>query len=492
MSPLAALSQILAGLPVRSGRPRVAVAWSGGLDSTVLLHCATLLREQLDFDLLAIHIHHGLQPSADQWAALCAEQAAAWQVPLSVMRVRVDAKEIQALGLEAAARAARYGALARCPVDLLLLAHHRDDQAETVLLQLLRGAGPAGLAAMGADSVPASHLLRHPVARPFLALPRERLLDWAQVHALLWSEDPSNADTRLDRNHIRQRVGPVLAARFPAWQAALARSAAWAAEAQALLAELAELDLKHIGDVGTGPRDPACLPVAASDLRTLSEVRQRNLLRHLLSGHGVPSPPAARLTEWLIQLAAPPDRCPELVWQDWILRRWGGHLWLEPRLDEPVWKADSLIWEGREAASLFLPGCGMLQFKPQSEPPPDAPGAGSVDRRTDLLSRSLQHDFEHGIGNSALSLREGCGALRLAPCSGSLALQVHAGGPHRLLRKLFQERRVPPWRRARVPGLFAGRELVAVPGVAVAAAWHGQVGEDSWQLIWRDAALCPS
>jgi tRNA(Ile)-lysidine synthase len=447
---------------------RLCLAFSGGLDSTALLRALQLLRPRYGFSLLAAHVHHGLQAAADEWAGHCARVAQQHGADFTLLHARLPVQPPG--GIEAAARMARYQLLDQVECDLLLLAHHRDDQAESVLLALLRGAGPAGLAAMASDQVPAAHPLQCRVLRPWLGVDRSTLAAWARTQALDWIEDPSNADPRMDRSFLRTVVGPALTLRFPGWRAALARSAHWAAEAQALLDELAEQDLAAL-DCGARA-DPACLAGLAADYLGLSAARCRNLLRHQLAARGVLLPPGARLAEWVRQLGAAPDRVPELVWGDCVLRRWGGRLWLERRPPRPAssapeeygWQAlpPDPCWDGQTPARVRLPDGSVVEFR--------SADASAAPR---------------------LSLRHDCGPLHLAPCTGSASLQLRAGGPHRRLRNLHQEAGVPPWRRARMPGLFSGGRLVGVAGLALDCTWAADAGSPAWQVLWHDAALRP-
>src|SRR2546423_1501676 len=192
---------------------RVAVALSGGMDSVVLIH---LLKDHPGIS--AIHVHHGLSPNADAWAAFCRRLCRQWHVPLSVHKVKVKKAD---KGLEAAAREARYQAFKKSKVDVIALAHHLDDQAETVLMNLLRGAGVRGAGGMR----PLTRFEGKLLARPLLEVPRKNLEEHARRHGLEWVEDESNADETLTRNFVRRRLGPLIATRFPQWQSALARAA---------------------------------------------------------------------------------------------------------------------------------------------------------------------------------------------------------------------------------------------------------------------------
>jgi len=469
----------------------ILLAFSGGMDSTVLLEALTLLRPRHGYELHAAHIHHGLQPIADQWPAHCEQQALQRGVSFHIKKVQLQ--QFEGLGLEGAARLVRYQALGAIPADVVVLGHHLDDQAESVLLQLLRGAGPAGLSGMGADSTPSGHPLQTPILRPLLSVPRKRIALWAKDRGLSWIEDPSNQSLQMDRNYVRNRLGPALNERFRSWQQGLARSAQWAAEAQSLLVELAHQDLHAIlCDAGSptipaSPQsDPAWLPGHQRSYLVLKEHRLRNLLRVLVAERGAPAPPAPRLVEWIRQLQeADADRAPTMIWQDWVLRSWGGKLWLEKRVrtvrtqnPDAVICPDFIDAEGTEARSLEWNGLQPLHA--------DWPAGGGVDivrveaGSLDQIQAGLLLPFV---------LRHDCGPLTIKTASGGARIQPSAMQPHRNLRKLFQELRVPPWRRARMPMLHCGRELIAVPGVAVHPAWQAPLGSAGWQLIWRDAGL---
>jgi tRNA(Ile)-lysidine synthase len=272
----------------------VAVGYSGGLDSTVLLHAMCALSGSRNIEVGAIHVHHGLSPNADTWADHCAKTCGAMGIPLEV--VRVDVKPLGGEGLEAAARRSRHRTIAAHPAQWKLLAHHLDDQAETILHNLLRGSGVRGAAA-----IPAT---RGTLLRPLLGTSRKALLDYAIAHETPWIDDESNADCRFTRNFIRTCVFPPLVARFPKGAEHLAAAANRFAEASSLLDDLAQLDL--------GGR-PAAFPLPLSLLRDVSEIRARNLLRAMLHWQGAQSPDESRLNEFVRQIrSARSDRKPRL------------------------------------------------------------------------------------------------------------------------------------------------------------------------------------
>lgn len=278
----------------------LAVGLSGGCDSVVLLHAVAQLgyRQRLQ----AIHVHHGLSPNADRWAAFCADCCAGLGIPLVIHRVAVDRDSGR--GLEAAARAARYGVFAEAAADCLLLAHHRGDQAETVLFNLLRGAGVTGAAGMPAERpYGAKRLLR-----PLLDCSRAEIEAYARFHGLGWIDDESNRDTSFSRNFLRHEALVALSERFPMAESSLARAATHFGEAQALLDELAAADW-----LAVSRGDAASVP----GLRALSPARVKNLLRHRLRALGWQVPVAGRLDEFVRQVfLAAPDRHPELALPD--------------------------------------------------------------------------------------------------------------------------------------------------------------------------------
>lgn len=295
---------------------RVAVGLSGGIDSVALLH---VLREVNAVNaahsacvLSALHVHHGISPHADQWDVFCRDYCARLRVPYASVRVTVGVASQE--GLEAAARRVRHAEYAAVDADWIMLAHQRDDQAETLLFNLLRGSGVSGAAAMREKN---GRLLR-----PLLSVGRAEVERYARLHQLDWCEDESNADTRHSRNFLRQSIFPALTGRFPAAAKNLAAAAARFAEAHELLGALALADL---GDAA------AEFPLDVAKLRALSEPRARNLLRYLLASHHVQIPGEVRLREALRQmLDAAPDRHPALVFGRHRLLRRRGWIYLEP------------------------------------------------------------------------------------------------------------------------------------------------------------------
>jgi tRNA(Ile)-lysidine synthase len=423
------------------------VGLSGGLDSVTLLAILADLAATMRFSLRAVHVHHGISPNASNWAQFCQDLCGRLNLPLKVERVRVE--DYHSLGVEGAARHARYEVYAREEADFIVLAHHRDDQAETLLLQLLRGAGPLGMAGMQELRPMAGSRAR--ILRPLLAFARADIEAWARDRGLQWIDDESNDDTSRQRNFVRHRVLPLIEERFPAARATVARAASHLAEAGALLAELARLDLTLLdGENG--------LEVAG--LRRLGASRAKNALRSLLQSRALAVPTAAQLDELYRQLVdAREDRAVLLKTQGWELRRYRGRICVEPSR-APVAADFRAAWTGESRLPLLQLG-GVLKFKP-----------------------------EEGRGLSVAQLRKAEVTVRLR--KGGERLQPDARRPRRTLKNLLQERGIPPWQRARWPVLYCGEDPVCVPGVGEDCAWQAGPGEPglivSWEALDRGKA----
>lgn len=289
------------------------VGLSGGLDSTALLHWLSRNVTRAEHPISALHVHHGLSSHADEWANHCKAFCSSLDIPLSVVMVNVDRNAAD--GVEGAARRARHAAFSRSDGNWIVLAHHRGDQAETVLFNLLRGSGVRGAAAMRQRN---GRLLR-----PWLAVGRDRIESYARQAGLHWIEDESNADVRFNRNFLRHRVLAALRDRFPAAEERLAAASMRFAEAQELLDDLARIDLAGA---------PATFPVPVSVLASLGGARAANLMAYLLRAHGVAVSNQKRLTEAVRQLVtAGPDRHPSVRFGEYHLRRRRDTIELSPQ-----------------------------------------------------------------------------------------------------------------------------------------------------------------
>lgn len=415
---------------------RWTLALSGGVDSVVLLDLLLQLRGSLDFSLSAIHVNHQISPHAAAWADFCTALCAKHAVPIQVKKVHVARRSKR--GLEAAARAARYQAFAELDADLLLLAHHLDDQAETLLLNLLRGTGVRGAAGMPAVRGEACAL-----ARPLIDVPRAALTAYAKQHRLVWIKDESNDDTAFTRNYLRHDVLPLIEPRFPAYRQTLARAAQHFSEADTLLDDLAALDAAHAVHADK---------LNLTALAQLTPARAKNLLRAYLEIQGVPSLDTERLQEWLRQLlTARADSRVALGVAGLMLRRYRGQAWVE--LDTPApeqhWQ---MAWRGERELKLPLLG-GKLSFSAAS-----------------------------GAGISLAKLNQAEVTLRLR--QGGEKLKPDCRRPRKTLKHLLQDAAMPPWQRERLPLIYCGAHLVAVPGIGIDCAFHASPGEPALKISW--------
>ena len=429
------LSERLDALEACVGRPSTCyVAFSGGLDSTVLLHA--LAKSRRFTRLLAVHVDHQLHAESAIWAAQAQAEAASFGVDCRVDRVTPEVTAGQ--GIEAAARVARYAALAERlePGDWLVTAHHLDDQAETLLLNLLRGSGPDGLAAMPEYRAFAAGWL----VRPLLDVSRDELAACAASSDLRWSDDPGNAEIDFDRNYLRHEILPRLALRWPDAARRLARTVERQQEASQLLGEIGADDIAQSGAAGR---------LQVDVLAALSAPRRRNALRTAIRHAGLPMPPRNALLAIDNELLpAREDGTPLVRWPGGEARRYRGILYLDKPLGEPP--DGEFAFSG---ATLRLPdGLGSLVLEECGEP----------GIRPELVARGL-----------TVRWRAGGETLRVTP-----------GGPTRALRKLLQEASIVPWMRDRLPLIYAGDDLVAVADRYIAASALASPGT---RIRWLDA-----
>ena len=433
--------------------PSIAVAYSGGLDSSVLLHLACEYAAAQKVSLYAYHIHHGLSSNAEAWLAHCERECTRLKVMFDVRRVKVEKDDGN--GLEAAARKVRYAALGELcrlhRVPFLLTAHHQDDQAETVLLQMLRGAGLAGMSGMGEVDV-APDLLSNAqtfIVRPLLGISRASLRAYANTNVIAHIEDESNADVHHPRNALRNEVWPLLARHFPAFRECLARSAQHAQSAQRLLDELARQDLA------------ACCTddgLHAGHLRELGDDRADNLLRHWLALSGLRMPSTAWLTEARTQLlGARADAQVCVMLGDMQLRRYRDRIVLTQLSSGDNWVAPLVFhWNG-EAKMPFQAFGGVLYFEPAD---------GGIDAAW-LRRKNLRIEYHHGGG-------------RLKPAQNR---------PTRSLKDHYQERGIPVWERQRLPLVYADDALLFAAGIGQDCRYAGHGQEQAIGLRWEpDAA----
>jgi tRNA(Ile)-lysidine synthase len=414
--------------PLLPQHSHILIGLSGGMDSIVLLHLLRSLAPRFEWKLSALHVHHGINSNADAWADFCRDICSCWEVPLHVERV--DIAPLRAdYGIEAAARKLRYAAFGKQQSDCVALAHHADDQAETLLLQLLRGAGIRGVSAMPLFKSPTDHAPA--TVRPLLDIPRGILLEYAKQHSLQWVEDESNGDDSFSRNFLRNRVLPLLERKFPSYRNTLTRSAGHFAEAAELLDELALQD-SHGMDLTQA--------LDMSGLRSLSAIRAKNLLRYFLHTRGAPMPQSAQLDEMLHQLSdARVDAAVCVDYGCWQVRRYQDKVFAFPAL-------------GTFDPGITLPwlGEGELPWLP--------------------LGKPIVFSRVKGLGIDCAKLQLAPVTLRLR--SGGESIRPSPAATKRSLKNLLQEHHIPPWQRERLPLLYCGDELVSVVGVAVNAEFQ--------------------
>ncbi len=422
------------------------LALSGGLDSTVLLHGLSRLRERTSgMALRAVHINHQLHADASVWATHCEALCRDLGVPLHTERVIVDSESGH--GMEAAARRARYEVFSRIlqPDETLLTAHHRDDQVETVLFRLIRGAGVHGLAGIPARARFARGWLR----RPLLDMSRAEIESDAREHGIAWMEDPGNTDTGMDRNFLRQRIMPELVRRWPATAITVGRSARLHAEAAHLLDDLARIDAANLV-VGQS--------IDLAGLRQLEPARQRNMIRYVARSIGLSAPSEIQLKTGLNQLLdARQDAHPRLRWRDAQLRRYRKHLYFigfDPELLFDS-RSDEYTWDGVEVLHLGDER-GRLRFAVS-----DSGG----------ISMSYQ------------------GPLRVRFRRGGEQIMEKDQQHHKRLKKLFQESGIFPWMRSHIPLIYAGERLLAVGDLWISGECRAAAGEQGLSVVWEDHAL---
>lgn len=423
---------------------RCNVALSGGVDSAVLLAAVRALEPERP--IRAIHVDHGLQAASAGWRQACERAAAAARAELVVRAVDVDAHD--ARGLEAAAREARYAAFAAVlePGETLLTAHHADDQLETMLMRVFRGTGVGGLAAVRAEGSIAG--LR--VVRPLLEFTRAELEAQARAWGLEHVDDPSNDDTRFDRNFIRHHVVPGIRERWPGAARAAVRTARQMAAAEHVLEDVA------IEDLGL-EREPDAATAATVDLerlRALSPARRDNALRHLIRRAGLPLPTAAQLASLAEALAVERrDAGTRVAWPGAEARIHRGRLHVLAPLPPRTPAADARLAPGHA----WRGAAGRLELVAAGAEAPGLPESWLAD---------------------GLEIRFRAGGERFKPLADTHTREV---------KKLFQEAGIVPWMRERIPLLYAAGELVAIADLWLTDRVRAApADEPAWRVRWSD------
>lgn len=419
------------------------IAYSGGIDSHTLLHSLCQLRADTGWTINALHVNHQLQADADKWAQHCQQICSDLDVPCEVGRIQV---EDHGEGIEAAARRLRYTWLANHieDNDALLTAHHLDDQAETILLQLLRGSGVRGLAGMSMVSRFSAGIL----VRPLLEFERSDLEIYARRNGLHWVEDTSNRDIRRSRNFIRHRLLPMLQEHWLQTKRVLVRGGQHAREATTLLDAIALEDLRSSIVSEDGGDGDAVLSVPA--LLNLSVERRRNLLRHWIRQLTLPVPATLHMDQIDdIVVRSTRSRHAAVVWPGAEVRRYRDQLFAMTRLLNPD------------------PGMKVAWNLSQ---PIEVPGTGYV----------LNCKASMGHGLSREKVDQGTVTVRLR--QGGETCHLPGRSHHHKLKKLLQEAGIPPWQRHRLPLIFVDEDLAAVADRWVCAPYAAQHDEPGLQV----------
>jgi len=412
------------------------MGFSGGLDSSVLLHLLSQMRAKLNFKLKAIHVHHGLSSSADDWLNFCKEKCKLLDIEFYSEKVKINEKT--SLGIEGEARKLRYKAIKKTQKDVVALGHHQNDQAETLMLQLLRGAGLKGLAGMPEFDP------KRKFWRPLLNIKKDTLEKYAKDKKIEYIEDESNQDINFDRNFIRKKVLPLIESRYPSSIETMSRSAINISEGHHLNELVAMDDSKSVmSDDGKYLFIP--------DLKSLPKIRAINLIRWWLSFNNLLMPSRRNIDELYKQiLLIKRDTSLNLkISDDASIRAYNNKLFIVS-LDINSSKFD-LKWSGQE--ELYLPDKTKLQFIKIKE------GGLSLSK----------------LGVKTLRVRSRTGGEKLKPFSDQ---------PNRSLKYLFQTADIPIWERSQIPLIFAKNQLVAVPNLAIQHKYKSINGEEGYQINW--------
>ncbi|MGX3021098.1 tRNA lysidine(34) synthetase TilS [Ursidibacter sp. B-7004-1] len=408
------------------------IGLSGGVDSVVLLHLLCQLRQENSLNLQAIHIHHGLSPNADSWAEFCQHLCRKWQIPLTVCKVTVSGKQ----GIEANARQARYQAIAQHiqPNEMLVTAHHLDDQVETFFLALKRGSGITGLGAMQAVSYWEKNAKSSfPIFRPLLTSPKSTIQAYAAKYRLEWINDESNADSRYERNFLRNEILPLLNQRWQQFDQMVARAAQHCADQQQLVEEL-------LNDEFHSRLNLTKQSFSIEKFNLLSHLKQQQLIRLWLKKCQMPMPSEVQLEQIITNVIfAEQDKNPEFRLADKMLRRYQQHLFVtEIFSDTPPFEQILLATQGQE---FTLPE-----------------NIGTLIRTSDTLIFRKKSGQTHRLLLPP-ELQQEPLTIKLN-YRGKVSLYPHSKREE--MKKIWQKNNVPVWERTRTPLVFFNQQLVAV------------------------------
>jgi tRNA(Ile)-lysidine synthase len=425
---------------------RLVVALSGGVDSVVLLHLLTKFSKTTQLNnVSAVHVDHGISTHSHQWSAFCQALCDDIAIPLSIHRLKIRKQPQKSL--EEVARKARYRIFQQIQADYILLAHHQDDQVETLMLQLLRGAGVKGLSAMPITRPLEEAPKTTKLLRPLLDTPRSEILEYAKLHDLSWVTDESNLDISYDRNFLRHQIFPLLETRYPAYRKTLFRSTLHLGEANYLLDELAKIDAKHI---------LISNKISLPKLREFDLARARNLLRYFLTQHLVQLPNTATLEEILRQLYnIQTDNRFRFVVDTLEIRCHRGLIEFLPASPLPQTRISPIIWQGEQYLAI------------------------------QALQGTLKFTQQEGAGIDITKLAQQKVTIRLR--SGGERFQPNCKRPRRSLKKILQEAMLPPWKRYTLPLLFCEEQLVWAAGIGVDCNFQTPKGQTGLVVTWHVA-----
>jgi len=430
-------------IDILSGYPDTETCWiaySGGLDSHVLLHVLASIQNKIKPKLVAVHINHGISNDADSWVKHCQKICEDHVIEFQTFSVDLSHKSDK--GTEAIAREKRYEVLGNLinSHDLLFTAHHMDDQLETILLQLMRGAGPDGL--VGMPQV--REFSKGNLVRPFLDYSREELHDYALSESLSWVEDESNKSNKYDRNFLRNRIIPELVTRWPGALKTVQRAAGHQAEARSLINEISRSDLEVVCE-------SKYTKVDISKVDNLSSIRKKNVLRAWIKKNKLEMPDAQIIEKIIAEVMhANIDRNPCVKWKGGEVRRYRGYLYIMKLL--PAHDVElSKLWNLKESLKLTS---GKLK---------------AVSGKGRGIKKAM-------LSNDTVEIRYRQGGEQLRP---SGRVETHE------LKKLFQEQGIVPWLRDRIPLIYYDNELIAVADLWVGSKYAATEAEAAWQIIWE-------
>lgn len=416
------------------------IALSGGVDSVVLLDILMVLSKQMPFTLSAVHVNHGISSNATQWSRFCCDLCHAYGISIYISYLQI--KKETGVSLEAIAREERYRVFSRMSADFIVVAQHLDDQAETLLLQLFRGAGIRGLSAMPVlrkQSATAPQILR-----PLLEISRHSIEDYARQNKLRWINDESNDDTAFNRNFLRHDILPLLKKRYPNYPKTLLRTSRHLSEASQLLDELAAMDSENCLVSGM---------LQIDHIRKLSFVRIKNLLRYTLIQQGAMLPSTAKLEDIANQLlSADKDNQIHITFGNHEIRCFKDAIYILPKKSRPQ-SFDQYPWQGEKY--LALPHLnGAIHF-------------------TEVVNQGIDRQK---LQTGPVTVRARTGGERFTPACNR---------PRRSLKNLLQEISIPPWQRNSMPLLFCGEYLVWVPGIGIDCEFQVKSGEKGILPVWE-------